>query len=83
MARRIERADNPANPQTAKQGGSCPICATPATEAYWPFCSRRCADVDLARWLGGAYVIPLAEHDDEDGEAISHEPPPGSEEIDQ
>lgn len=37
---------------------SCPICGK-ATEAAWrPFCSRRCADLDLARWLGGGYVIP-------------------------
>jgi endogenous inhibitor of DNA gyrase (YacG/DUF329 family) len=36
----------------------CPICAKPSDVAYRPFCSRRCADVDLSRWLGGSYVIP-------------------------
>lgn len=38
----------------------CPICGKPGVPAYRPFCSRRCADVDLARWLRGDYVIPGA-----------------------
>jgi endogenous inhibitor of DNA gyrase (YacG/DUF329 family) len=37
---------------------ACPICNRPAAQPSWPFCSRRCADVDLARWLGGGYAIP-------------------------
>jgi endogenous inhibitor of DNA gyrase (YacG/DUF329 family) len=37
---------------------ACPICRKPAQPDYSPFCSRRCADVDLQRWLTGAYVIP-------------------------
>jgi endogenous inhibitor of DNA gyrase (YacG/DUF329 family) len=37
----------------------CPVCEkAPAAPAYRPFCSRRCADVDLGRWLAGSYVIP-------------------------
>lgn len=44
---------------------SCPICARPTHADHSPFCSRRCADVDLARWLNGAYAIPVAE-DEED-----------------
>ena len=40
---------------------SCPICGKPAVAAYRPFCSRRCADVDLNRWLGGAYRVPTDE----------------------
>jgi endogenous inhibitor of DNA gyrase (YacG/DUF329 family) len=43
----------------------CPICAKPADPAYRPFCSRRCADVDLQRWFSGGYAIPAVE-DDED-----------------
>jgi endogenous inhibitor of DNA gyrase (YacG/DUF329 family) len=46
----------------------CPICNKPAAAAFKPFCSRRCADVDLNRWLSGAYAIPVREDDDEDGE---------------
>lgn len=36
----------------------CPICGKPETDKYKPFCSRRCADVDLAHWLGGRYRFP-------------------------
>jgi endogenous inhibitor of DNA gyrase (YacG/DUF329 family) len=44
----------------------CPICANPATEAARPFCSRRCADVDLNRWLSGVYAVPVSEDEEED-----------------
>ena len=37
---------------------TCPICKKPSDPACRPFCSRRCADIDLARWLKGAYAIP-------------------------
>ncbi|MCZ4344488.1 DNA gyrase inhibitor YacG [Devosia neptuniae] len=47
-------------PAAAKK---CPICSKPAVEAFKPFCSKRCADVDLNRWLTGGYVIPA--RDDE------------------
>jgi uncharacterized protein len=46
----------------------CPICGKPATEASKPFCSERCRDVDLNRWLSNSYVIPAAKDDDEDAE---------------
>lgn len=36
----------------------CSMCGQPSTAEYRPFCSRRCADVDLARWLRGDYAIP-------------------------
>ena len=51
----------------------CPICGRPRDERWRPFCSKRCADVDLGRWLTGAYAIPVAE-DDEDEAA----PPDGA-----
>jgi endogenous inhibitor of DNA gyrase (YacG/DUF329 family) len=41
-----------------KKEAACPICGKPANERYDPFCSKRCADVDLHRWLMGNYVIP-------------------------
>jgi endogenous inhibitor of DNA gyrase (YacG/DUF329 family) len=46
----------------------CPICGKPATEASRPFCSERCRDVDLNRWLSNSYAIPAAKDDDEDAE---------------
>lgn len=49
----------------------CPICRKPAVEKYRPFCSRRCADLDLGRWLNEGYAIPAVEPpDDWDGEDL-------------
>jgi len=45
---------------------ACVICGKPAAGAYRPFCSKRCADVDLQRWLSGAYVIPGGPQDESD-----------------
>ena len=36
----------------------CPICGKPGLPRFSPFCSRRCADIDLGRWLKGSYAIP-------------------------
>jgi endogenous inhibitor of DNA gyrase (YacG/DUF329 family) len=44
----------------------CPICGKPPVDRYQPFCSKRCADVDLSRWLKGGYAIPGAEAEEED-----------------
>ncbi len=44
---------------------ACPICGAPAQPDRRPFCSKRCADVDLGRWLGERYVVA-----GEDGEAV-------------
>jgi endogenous inhibitor of DNA gyrase (YacG/DUF329 family) len=46
----------------------CPICGKPASPEHRPFCSPRCADVDLHRWLSGGYVLPGSEDTDETGE---------------
>ena len=46
----------------------CPICRKPATDASTPFCSERCRDVDLNRWLSGSYAIPGRTQTDEDEE---------------
>ncbi len=40
---------------------SCPICQKPVAKSYAPFCSKRCADLDLWRWLNGAYSAPCDE----------------------
>ena len=55
----------------------CPICGKPATQATRPFCSRRCADVDLNRWLSGSYVIAGREEEEEDGLARDGRTPDG------
>jgi uncharacterized protein len=47
----------------------CPICKRPTTTEFRPFCSKRCADVDLSRWLTGSYAIASGGADaDEDGD---------------
>jgi len=46
----------------------CPICGKPAVAASKPFCSERCRDVDLNRWLSGSYAIPAREGEEEDPE---------------
>ncbi len=49
---------HPPQPPPAPQARRCPICGKPRNEPYDPFCSKRCADVDLHRWLKDGYVIP-------------------------
>ena len=49
--------------EKAPAAPTCPICSKPAEERYRPFCSRRCADIDLQRWLTGRYAIPVVEED--------------------
>jgi uncharacterized protein len=54
----------------------CPICRKPAEHRFRPFCSRRCADVDLNRWFSGAYSVP-AEEEEPDFEAVDPDEPKG------
>lgn len=44
---------------------TCPVCGRPIDTKYKPFCSRRCSDVDLARWLNGSYAIPVTDEEDD------------------
>lgn len=48
-------------------GEACPLCGRPRVVEYRPFCSPRCADIDLSRWLKGTYAIPVTVDEDEDG----------------
>ena len=56
-----DQAQKPPGPAKA-----CPICRKPAEQAFLPFCSPRCRDVDLNRWLKGSYVVPGRDDDVED-----------------
>jgi len=50
-------------------GRPCAICGKPSLHAFRPFCSKRCADLDLSRWLNGVYAVPASgppEDDEED-----------------
>jgi uncharacterized protein len=50
----------------AKTSKACPICGKPADTLRTPFCSKRCADVDLHRWFSGSYAVPVTEDEEED-----------------
>jgi endogenous inhibitor of DNA gyrase (YacG/DUF329 family) len=52
----------------------CPTCGKPAAELFAPFCTKRCADVDLHRWLAGVYAVPGREEEQED----EAQPPPAA-----
>lgn len=45
----------------------CPICRKPAEARWRPFCSKRCADIDLGRWLNESYSIPTQDEPNDDG----------------
>jgi endogenous inhibitor of DNA gyrase (YacG/DUF329 family) len=53
--------------------GRCPNCGKPTSAEFRPFCSRRCADLDLHRWLSGGYAIPVQESDDRPQDAAAGE----------
>lgn len=56
----------------AGRAKACPICGKPVKLETRPFCSKRCADIDLGRWLGETYRIPADEPPDGlEGEAVS------------
>jgi hypothetical protein len=64
-----QEAGNAAGKVTGKATRKpCPICGKPAVEASRPFCSERCRDVDLNRWLSNSYAIPAVRDDDEDAD---------------
>jgi hypothetical protein len=53
---------------------TCPICKRETDPVYRPFCSKRCADLDLGNWLTGAYAVPAAEEDEPDETDASSDP---------
>ena len=54
---------------------TCPICRKPSAPGrLHPFCSRRCAEIDLGRWFTGAYSVPTVEADD-DSDPTANDPP--------
>jgi endogenous inhibitor of DNA gyrase (YacG/DUF329 family) len=52
---------------------ACPICAKPAEREWRPFCSKRCADIDLNKWFKGSYSVPASGDDDEAERPADHE----------
>jgi endogenous inhibitor of DNA gyrase (YacG/DUF329 family) len=63
----VDLTANNDNPATGdKRGPRCPNCGKPTDADFRPFCSGRCKDVDLSRWLRGAYAIPGGKTDEDD-----------------
>ena len=64
---------DPSNSVTPLPAGNarCPTCGKPSATRYRPFCSGRCADIDLGRWLKGVYAIPVAEAQDTDVDEVA------------
>ena len=61
--------DRPAPLRAVRTQAQCPVCRKPAGDAkYRPFCSKRCADIDLGRWLKESYRVPTDETPDDQGE---------------
>ena len=63
--------ERPVPLRAVRTEAQCPVCGKPVEQKYKPFCGKRCADVDLGRWLKESYKVPTDETPDE-GEA----PPP-------
>ncbi len=54
--------------KAARKIPKCPVCGRPRHSEFRPFCSTRCRDRDLSKWLDGAYAIPVVEEEeDRDG----------------
>lgn len=60
------RADNTVTP--LRKPRPCPECGQPSARATFPFCSTRCKNIDLNRWLNGSYAIAGPPADNDDGE---------------
>ena len=56
-----------ARPSVSGRAALARICGKPSQQRYHPFCSARCADIDLNRWLGGHYAIPAEEAETPEG----------------
>jgi hypothetical protein len=64
----------PSSSHSGRKPLRCPICGKEAVEDYRPFCSKRCADIDLAKWFTGSYAIGGREEDEGDGAGPNDQP---------
>ncbi len=71
--------DRSASLRAVRTQAKCPVCGKPADDKYQPFCTKRCADIDLGRWLKEGYRVPTDEMPGED-EAPARSPGPTGQE---
>jgi endogenous inhibitor of DNA gyrase (YacG/DUF329 family) len=58
-----DQPEKPASVVPLRPPRPCPLCGKSSARGYYPFCSKRCADIDLNRWLSGGYSIPAVEEE--------------------
>ncbi len=63
----------PDNVTPLRAARKCAICNKPASQKFHPFCSARCANIDLNRWLSGAYIIAVSDDEQEDEQSEQDE----------
>jgi uncharacterized protein len=73
--------DRPATPplRAVRIAANCPTCGKPGVTGYRPFCSKRCADIDLGRWLKESYRVPTDEGPGEEEPGSGGRGPTGQE----
>ena len=56
----------------------CPICGAPVDPATptRPFCSPRCRQIDLGRWLGEQYAVPVPREEPDEGDQSAEQSGP-------
>ncbi|QPC86771.1 DNA gyrase inhibitor YacG [Mesorhizobium sp. NBSH29] len=64
----------PANVTPLRPKRPCPICGKTSLRELFPFCSTRCKDIDLSKWLTGSYAIPVRDDEDEEGDGTTSRP---------
>jgi endogenous inhibitor of DNA gyrase (YacG/DUF329 family) len=70
----MARGEHTATAPRREIGGRCPTCGERSVREHRPFCSRRCADIDLGRWLKGNYRVPTDEAPEEGPPEEKREP---------
>jgi len=55
---------------TTQGNSKCPMCGSKVIQKFRPFCSPRCGDLDLSKWLNGGYSVPLSKLDEDDLEEL-------------
>lgn len=55
-----------------KTSEKCPICKKNIVPEFKPFCSKRCADIDLSRWFSEDYRLSSEPRDEEEAEELAN-----------
>ena len=64
----MKRPEGGAKVEPLRKPMPCPECKRPSQRDHYPFCSERCRNLDLSRWLSGSYAIPVVDDEAKAGE---------------